>query len=223
MAPQHLGLQIHIWQQCSVRSSLDKGLLATCQSAVCYKTKLYGTMMAWLITVTRAIERFPGVSGAIRLSGSGRRMLILRSAAKVCTVCLNPALPCAGRLNRQQTHVQRSSTERAQHAPPMRAMSMPQGQRNVGGWHREGVSDEAASRLADHSIPEDGPAGVASLVAVCTALCNLLLHRLWLFQHSQPKMHLTHAKQQISNDDTAILSSAFQCAHPASLPEQAAP
>ncbi|KAK9842795.1 hypothetical protein WJX74_002523 [Apatococcus lobatus] len=61
------------------------------------------------------------------------------------------------RLNRQQTHVQRPSAERA--APPLRAMSMPHGERSVGGWHREGVSDEAASRLADQSIPEHAPAG----------------------------------------------------------------
>lgn len=58
----------------------------------------------------------------------------------------------------------------------MRAMSMPHGERSVGGWHREGVSDEAASRLADQSIPEDAPAGaVSSRLANCTALCSVYL------------------------------------------------
>lgn len=54
----------------------------------------------------------------------------------------------------------------------MRAMSMPHGERSVGGWHREGVSDEAASRLADQSIPEDAPGVAFVLHTSCAQLCN---------------------------------------------------
>ncbi|KAK9865209.1 hypothetical protein WJX84_011196 [Apatococcus fuscideae] len=62
------------------------------------------------------------------------------------------------RLNRQNTYVHRP-TERPR-PPPMRAMSMPHGERAVGGWHREGVSDAAASILDGQTpIPENAATG----------------------------------------------------------------
>ena len=175
----------------------------------------------------------PGSCGILRVFGavslSGCRWHVLASHSRPVKVLedltvLSPTLPSAGRLNRQHTQVQRSSAERAQHAPPMRAMSMPHGERSVGGWHREGVSDEAASRLADQNIPENAPAGAASLlIANCTALCSPFLNNVRDFlQQPHLTMQLTHAQQQRSSDDTAMQTLHPRMIMPASLPAQAA-